>query len=110
MKIRSLCRDAPVPWSTGMCGNGPDEFFEPGACRARTEYLNQTQQTTKGHLKVTFCCLARPTGFEPVTPAFGGHGYEKNKTLYFQLNTALYNCILYHLLTIICLYLSADVG
>ena len=46
--------------------------IEPGACRARTEYLNQTQQTKKGHLKVTFVCLARPTGFEPVTPAFGG--------------------------------------
>ena len=29
-------------------------------------------ENKKGHLKVTFFILARPTGFEPVTPAFGG--------------------------------------
>ena len=29
-------------------------------------------ENKKSHLKVTFFILARPTGFEPVTPAFGG--------------------------------------
>ena len=29
-------------------------------------------ENKKGHLKVAFFILARPTGFEPVTPAFGG--------------------------------------
>ena len=38
--IRSLCRDAQVPRSTGMCGSGPGKLVELSACGA--EFLSET--------------------------------------------------------------------
>ena len=32
-QIHSLCRDAPMPCSTGKCGNGPGELVEPTTIR-----------------------------------------------------------------------------
>jgi hypothetical protein len=43
---------------------------EPGAFRARTQSGCQNTKIKKA-ANATFSILARPTGFEPVTPAFG---------------------------------------
>ena len=47
-------------------------FSNLRAFRAMLNSIWQTRKNTKGHPRVTFYILARPTGFEPVTPAFGG--------------------------------------
>jgi hypothetical protein len=53
----------------------PDKFVEPGLLPTATRLRTQSQCQTHQIIKATnggLSYLARPTGFEPVTPAFGG--------------------------------------
>ena len=52
-------------------------FSNLGAFRARLQSNTGVHETKKGHLKVTFVSLARPTGFEPVAPRLGKRSSSK---------------------------------